>query len=207
MSDKDYAVFRDALAKEPASISIDDLASRVAKNARLDSEHISSLVRTLSLAYAAMDQLGESVDIFVGMLCDALREANAGKIKSVKDWNSKAKKRFQEIFSMHSSLGVSAKAIDVTRETERLWCKGRILTDLRPVFLSSSTKAQAAVVLHSLRVSYHLGPGPELGYFYVTLETDDLRNLQQIVERALAKDSDLRSRSSIPCLDYKVIED
>lgn len=91
-----------------------------------------------------------------------------------------------------SSLLPAAKALSVASDVPRLFTDARILSDLRPIFGEDVTALPVgAVISHSLRVTY-AEEGNEKEFF-VYLDSDDLKNVQEQIERALKRDSTLRS--------------
>lgn len=94
---------------------------------------------------------------------------------------------FIEVFLMHASLGIGAKAMRISSRYERLYGSSEILSDIRPIFPNSPLEHSpiGAVVTHSLRLrAYEDGNSKEV-YFAMNLK--DLLQLQKVVERALDK--------------------
>ncbi len=205
MSDHDYQAFRLALEDATPSISMDDLGERIAAKAMIDKESTAEIVWLLAGVYAAHERIDSDLDDFIGDLCKAAQSHDDKYLEEVDDW-PRTEKRLHEILSLHRSLGLSAKAFDVIRETERLYCRARILTDVRPVFLADDpADAAASVVMHSLRLAYHAGPTRKVEHFFVSIETDDLKDLNRVIERALVKDETMRSisdKAGMPSLNY-----
>lgn len=90
-------------------------------------------------------------------------------------------------------LNVSAKAIDLQTEDERVFCDARILTDLRPVFGSDSAATpEGLTIVHILKLGYDQG-GERHRDFYVALNADDLQTLRKVIDRAEAKAKSLKN--------------
>jgi hypothetical protein len=107
------------------------------------------------------------------------------------------------IFESDNSLGLTAKISELRTEHERTLCpySCRILTDLRPVFGNDvAQKPIAAVLQHMLKLTYH--EGDERKDFFVALDSDDVRILQDLLERAVAKEGTLAKmvQSDVPIL-------
>jgi hypothetical protein len=97
-----------------------------------------------------------------------------------------------EAFSMDSALSLSAKALDVMTDHQRVFMSARVLTDLRPIFRFDVSEAPAAMVpVHTLKCTYRSEGVPR--DFYVAMDSIDLANLVETLQRALAKDKSLRS--------------
>lgn len=102
---------------------------------------------------------------------------------------------------LNESIGVLYKSVDVLREYERIWCHGRILTDIRPLFAKDDPgKIDGAVVVHNLMIHHK---GQSEGVFFVALDRLDLLELQEMVERALEKQASIIALcgSSLKILD------
>jgi hypothetical protein len=158
--------------------------------------------------YGARDRLGPSVGLseFVDALIEAATRSAAPSLASIENWDS-AKRRLTRLLEMETPLGISAKAMDVMSETERLYCRGRVVTDLRPIFaIDTEQPPVGVVILHSLRLNYHAGPEKDVAQFFVTLEPDDLKSLRALIDRAISKEASLREiaeQRGITCLNYK----
>jgi hypothetical protein len=88
------------------------------------------------------------------------------------------------------SLGVAAKAADVLTEHSNVFCEARMLSDIRPVFAGDGASAPAALIVHNLQIGFHsAGRHQE---FYVALDTDDIKKLKQVIERAERKTTALQ---------------
>jgi hypothetical protein len=113
--------------------------------------------------------------------------------------------RLQRLLSS-ASLGLLAKALDLATEYGRLFHEARILTDIRPVFMSDVGSPPAAgVLVHTLKVEYHGAEGD--GAWYVALNDRDLAQLGEVVERAMTKASSLRTLLGAGMLPYLDVGD
>ena len=118
------------------------------------------------------------------------------------DLKLKLKNRVGRLLDLDKSLGVTAKAIDVMTEHERIFCSARIISDIRPVFAEKEEEASAAVIIHNLQIGFHYaGKHKE---FYVALDTSDIRKLKDCIDRAEKKEMALRAilaKSETPYLE------
>lgn len=97
--------------------------------------------------------------------------------------------RIQTLASI-PAMAVTAKALDVAREHDRLFHGARFLTDIRPVFGDSALDPPVgAVVTHVLRIDAFRNGESE--NYYVALDNSDLMALQQVVSRAIDKNKSL----------------
>ncbi len=103
----------------------------------------------------------------------------------------KLRERIAQLLNLDSSLGVTAKAIDVMTEHERIFCSARIISDIRPVFAGKEDEASAAVIIHNLQIGFHYcGKHKE---FYVALDTADIQKFKDCIVRAEKKEQALKS--------------
>jgi len=91
-----------------------------------------------------------------------------------------------------SSLQVIAKAHDVLLENSRIFANARIVSDIRPVFGEKVEELpSAAVIVHMLNLVYYKdGDRQE---FVVALDTKDIQQLIDVLERAKTKTEQLQS--------------
>jgi hypothetical protein len=208
MSEPDFARFFDALKAVEPSISLSDLAERTANAAEMDKSDVRSLVSYAAGLYTFGD-IDEQGD-FLAELIGAVRSSSNEELRSIPEAElAVGQDRIKRLMGLHTPLGVSAKSLNLLIENERLYCDGRILTDLRPIFLEDATAPpEASVIIHSLRLAFH--ERDELRHIYFALSTDDLRELKTLVDRALEKEEGLRAiaaKGGIPCLQYSAIKD
>ncbi len=101
------------------------------------------------------------------------------------------------------TLNTIAKAARLLRDGERLYCSGKILSDIRPVFgQDPAARPNGAVITHTLKIGYHEGSGHV--EFHVVLDSADLLALAEVVKRAEIKDQTLRDllkSANLPDLD------
>ncbi len=184
-----------SLGATPAAFSLTRLAENVAAPAKLDLEEAHELVGMLSGMFGAMVRGGETPENFAALAIEAAKE----QLEDVVDvgtinWDE-GKHLVSDLMKFDHALGVSAKIIGVVSDHDHVYCRARILTDIRPVFASSVSEPPAAmVVVHTLRLSYHSSSASgETQGFYIALDSSDLEELQQQIERAIEKEKTLRS--------------
>lgn len=208
MKPEEFASFVKVLETTKPSISLRDFALRVAEALGQDSAPTYELLVMIAGAYAALDGTGIGVDEFVDEVCESEKAADSES--QVKDW-TQASDRLRAVLSLPNTVGLTAKALSVISESERTYCNARIISDLRPIFRADDvSQVSASVVLHSLRIAFHKLPSNETENFFTTLATQDLLDLKEVIERAIAKDEALRGvawKSNIPPLDFRVEED
>lgn len=95
----------------------------------------------------------------------------------------KLRRRFERLVSV-PSLVASSRAFVLSMSNPNCLIKSRVFTDIRPVFLdSSSIELSGAVILHKMQLSFS---GPEDDIF-VTMDSRDLKKLIDQLQRAQLK--------------------
>ena len=105
------------------------------------------------------------------------------------------------------SIGIPAKARTLLLEGRTL-CRARLVTDIRPVFDSSEmpNKPEGALIVHNLRISYHEASAKGIRDFIVTLDSNDIDELQAVLQRAKLKEQALENMLNGAGTPYLKIE-
>ncbi|MEH1909551.1 MAG: hypothetical protein V7L05_19230 [Nostoc sp.] len=108
------------------------------------------------------------------------------------DLSDEELKRFEQrltqllVLAVDGSISISSKAVDLLQEYDRILLNSRIITDIRPVFKSETQEGIAgALIVHTLKIDYQDASG--LREFYVALDSNDVRNLQEQLSESLVK--------------------
>ena len=134
---------------------------------------------------------------FLEDVCEAL---STRKVELDRD---KLRNRLEKLLQAPSMV-LAAKASSIQREHPSLFLNARIFTDLRPVFGDVPESMQAAVVFHTLKLTY--AQSNETQEFFVSLDDGDLAKLQRAIVRAETKSKYLRAfieKSGLPDVDPK----
>ena len=88
------------------------------------------------------------------------------------------------------ALKTIAKAARLQRDGERLYCTGKTLSDIRPVFgTDPAARPLGTVLTHTLKIAYH--QGSERLEFHVILDSTDLEELAEAIRlRARGREED-----------------
>lgn len=94
------------------------------------------------------------------------------------------------------AIARTAKAIELSYDSDNLLQRTRILTDVRPLFTEDAQSVDGAIVAHTLRLRYDsAGVDHELS---LALDNSDLRRLIQDCERALLKEQTAQNKLCRP---------
>lgn len=196
------------LAECPPTFSIIKLVDHLRKSEKeiqLNEEQLEAIIALLVNLYylwsASFDHY--SIDEFVNEVVSAadseLSEINKDSLEQ----------NLLGLLQLDGSVGVTAKALDLMTDYERVMRDVRIITDSRPVFTVDGRDAPVAFMTnHTLKIEYM--KDQELGYFYVAMDSNDIARLHRLLDRALRKESNLEafvSKSDAQYLDSGLLEE
>lgn len=165
-----------------------DLAAYVKETApklKSISDDPEELIQTLISLNVSRAHSDTSVAEFVGDVLETLEESDLVNSSNKED----AQVRLSKLLSV-ASLGVTAKALHLQLDHERLLSYVRILTDARPVYGTNVNAAPDAVLItHTLKLSYYQDGKPI--DIYIAIDSDDIANFEQVIERAKSKATSL----------------
>ena len=166
----------------------------------LDSGSVSPILNTLFSLYWMKERGKFSPEEMAQQISKAASSSKSKKFQFPTDKSGMLCDRLKLLLGFDKSLGVTAKAFDVMTEHDHVFCRARILSDIRPVFTSAAESTPAAVIIHNLQIGFHRhGKHDE---FYVALDANDVEELKQALIRAEKKTITLRSILSKSNLDY-----
>lgn len=158
---------------------------KASKQWRLVAEALGSL-------YAARVTKEVSIEQFAEDICGAMDESGDEELQLSKDERTRFKQTLIVLLSVED-LNIAARAADLRTEFANVFCDGRILTDLRPVFSRDAAEGpKGMIVAHTLKIEYHKG-SKEHEEFYVALDASDLKTLRALVDRAEHKEKALKN--------------
>lgn len=191
----------DAIRASKPALGIAEFATRVSSKSGLDLEMVGRILSMLAGMYLARIDAGKGLEGFVADLSDTLRK-RADKELTPADWDEFSAD-IQAILACEDSLGVTAKALDLLTDHEHGLHSSRIITDVRHVFAADpNDRPKAAVIVHMLNLVYHQIDSMKETYF--ALDAADLKKLKSAIERAEAKEANLKKmlkESGVDCLE------
>jgi hypothetical protein len=84
------------------------------------------------------------------------------------------------------SVYLSAKAIDISYDFERVYITGRLLTSVRPVFDEPRQEIKGSTIVQTLRVEF-VAPNGDQSSISIALDADDIKQLRKECDQALSK--------------------
>jgi hypothetical protein len=183
LTDDDFEKLIKVLGETQPKVKLGQFSKEVSKRLEfIPSDKLSEFLTTIFAIHRLKERYRTSTKEFATSLGESARSQLAEKNTLVDA--VKLSSRFDLLFNL-VSVGVTAKALDVLREHERVFCDARILTDMRPVFLDDGNSSPAAMIVHQLQLSFHKGEDHTEMYF--ALDAGDLENLIVVIERAKRK--------------------
>lgn len=201
MPEGTFASLIAVLGEIKPTLSPKDFSESVSKRVpALDSGSISPILNTLFSLYWMKERRNLSPQEIAEKISGAASTSKSKKFQFPTDKSGILCDRLKLLLGFDKSLGVTAKAFDVMTEHDHVFCRARILSDIRPVFTSAAEATPAAVIIHNLQIGFHRhGKHDE---FYVALDENDVEELKQVLIRAEKKTAAMRSILSKANLDY-----
>lgn len=129
-------------------------------------------------------------------LANSFKELHSANI-SEKDFII-LKNNLSQILKACDNLELSVKAFTLKRESVNIYQRSKVVSDIRIIFNKEiDSKDRQAVLVHNLHITYRTNSKNK--NFFVALDLNDLKEIQVQIERAIAKDTIIKS-------DYKDFE-
>jgi hypothetical protein len=183
-----------ALGKAKPTFSTRQLATNLSAQAGgIATDEILPILNVACALYYIKERADVSSQKVAKDVSEAAGEMSTKEIEFPKDKLAVLEKRLGGLLNLDKTLGITAKALDVMTEHEHVFCSGRILSDIRPVFTGSPESADAALIVHNLQIGFHNTSEGKHQEIYIALDTDDLEQLKDIIARAEKKTMALRA--------------
>jgi len=190
LSPSDLAALLQGLREEQPSLALTELTEAIASRLSIERKRIDEIVVLLASLELVKEGRGLPVNEFVAELRAAMEASGREELRP-EDWNS-FQAAIEEALSDESALAISTKAMGVMRDHARIFCDGRVLTDLRPIFRSNVDQEPLAfVAVHTLKVIYH--ENGKHREFFVAMDRNDVKKLASLLERAARKEESLKA--------------
>ncbi|SRR6266404_2568437 len=190
LSETSFAEFLNALVEiEPTVNQIDIAGLLLNRVTSINAADVKAFLRTILSLYQMMDAKQRTAQEIAGDIKETIEHEEPQGFPMAKI--GVLAERIQQMLAIGGLIAIAAKAINVMLEQHRIFCGARILSDIRHVFTASAESASAALLVHSLNISFH--QGGQHKEFYVALTTNELQTLKKAVERAEKKTESLKA--------------
>jgi hypothetical protein len=193
LSDDKIQGFLAALTEAGPQYSRSNLSHEVSSRTSLASDLTGGIVGVLGSLYLTWDAQSTKLEDFLdGEVYAALNKAETfSKENGDVQW-AKLRRFLVSALSLENTVGTAAKAAYILTQHEHIFLNGRILTDIRPIFhLDVSEKPESAVIFHMLRIT-HRDNQRNYADQYFALDSNDIRSLKTLIDRALKKEETLK---------------
>jgi len=196
MSESDVTQVRDALANTKPSLKSAMIVTQARGRLKEEVKDLEDIVATLISMNSTRLNADVSLEEFARDIAQFLTRSK----DKPKDYDqSTFERRLVSLLGVES-LVVSARAVDIQHEYEKLFASARIVSDIRPVFGISAVKLIGAMVVHNLKIRYF--ENGEFKESYFALDNADLENLRKVLDRAEVKTAELKQMISKGEVEY-----
>lgn len=203
MDDATFGVISSALGG-PKNASPDQkldkrLPSSISEKAsgRYNEGEIDGLLRALRTLSVIRSSSEVGAAEFVTDVTDAFSEVSGSNLKEPN--KGRFAERLRGLLDA-APFVLEGKATSLIISDERVYCKSRAITDLRPIFSDDIEDGPLAmIIVHSLKLTFHQGREKHQ-VFHLAMDSNDIAELRKVLDRAEAKAKSLRDR--IPQYPY-----
>ena len=193
LSDESNQELLAALQKAPDTINPNSLSLAVAAQVdTIAASDIEEIVAALLSLYSFRNQSDTAVSDVARDVAKALEENESGEFRLLPEDRADFESRLAGLLNVNR-FDDTARAGVLLLENEHSLLEARIVTDLRPVFEQDHPEAapKGALIVHMLKIVYRADNSTK--NFFVALDTNDVRELKEQLERADAKAESLKS--------------
>jgi hypothetical protein len=178
----------DALEHAKPALHRKTLANAVTESAKLDPklviEGLGIFSNVVNTVLGLRDGEEDSQEVIRALFHAAVSEPDPQKLETFIT-------RVNRLFTLPAVV-VTAKALGVRHSTPNTFCQARTVADVRHVFTENGLKAEAAIIVHQLKILFHTGPERDLDQIFLTLTREDLDSLKRVIDRAIQKHDELK---------------
>lgn len=189
LSNDEIAQFLKALREAQPSMTVDGFTEKLSELTKTPYEYFEDIIIMFFELYAFHSTKDNSMEEVVSSLCHYARESKNPKlIPNDSDWD-KLKDNLLAVLNQENALTISAKAIEIYSDFQKLFCNSKIYSDIRPVFTSNFKEKPKMIVLHNLKITYY--ENNKHKEIFIMLDSDDLKQLKNQIQRAEKKEDSL----------------
>ena len=189
LNDEKIESFIKALHTTKPSLSISLLSKQISDLTNLSYEDIEDMVTMFFELYVFQSVRTYPIEQIVDSICDYAKQSKNEKlIPKDNNWD-RLKKNMLAVLNQDNTLSLSAKAIEIYSDYEKVFCNAKIYSDIRPVFSSDLEEKPIMVVIHNLKITYN--ENNEHKETFIALDSNDLKQLKNQIQRAEEKEESL----------------
>ena len=183
-----------ALSTASDELGGDELLQHVVSGTpSIEGDDVRRILRTVRQVASAKEVLEVQPDVFLNDIAEGMGEIEEQELRLDRTKQRRLLERLS-VLTISPAVEIHAKARSLQQDRENTFCRARIVTDLRPIFGPDVRQSPKAVlVAHMLRISYHHGSQAALRDLFISLRTEDLDQLSELIERARLKAESLHA--------------
>jgi len=184
---EDLQAIEKALGEKKPTLDTEALSRSVAERSGLDLAQVGSIISVLWRLALIQRRLDLNTDAFLSGLSTNLSEKGSERwsTEDAKCWNDR-QEYVARLISPDGTLAYGAKAAELLLDQQFLFCRARVLTDVRPVFDEGAECVQGFLPFHTLSVTYH--EGGETREMHLAMDFNDIVRLRNQLLRAERKE-------------------
>ena len=194
LRDEQASELSSALGTAPDELGGDELVQHVIEETpSVDADDVRRILTAARQVASAREVLGVPPDVFLNDIAEGMGKIEEDELRLDETEQHRLRERLTAL-TESPAMEIHAKARSLQQDQENTYCRARIITDLRPIFGSDVRQSPKAVlVAHLLRITYHHGSQGTLRDLFLTLRTEDLDQLSELIERARSKADSLHA--------------
>ncbi|MEP0801247.1 hypothetical protein [Funiculus sociatus] len=189
-----------ALSEVPLSINFEELIARTHKNVEgLGFSEVEELLEAL----LSLDSVKEEFDLQTNFISEINNAVSKGFPDLSESQQFQVQDKLVQLLDSDKAISLLSKIRKLHFDHERVYLNGKIITDIRPVFSSVLDQPPlAATISYILNITYRdLSDKKE---FFVALDSKDIKQLREVIDRAENKAKQLKSllsNAGVPHID------
>jgi hypothetical protein len=197
-----------ALQRIPNTYNQNSLSSAVAESVdTIAASDVRDIVPALISLYAYRDDSQSAISDVAEGVAQAMEESESDQLRLPPEDRDAFAKRLAELLDVEPLHRVVRAGI-LLLENERLYREVRVLSDIRPIFGPEKPDAppRGAVIQHTLKFTYRADNDNAIKEFSIALDSDDVDQLSEQLERAKSKTESLKlmlDAAQVPYIEPK----
>jgi len=194
LSSKRMHALAEALSEAPAATSFNALTRHLRARIKF-SLNLNNVVQMVGALGTIREERNVPIEELAQQITEAARSVPLADLAE-DDWK-RIERDLARIFEASKAAVKTAKVVELLNEHEHTYCpKSRIVSDIRCIFAPGELiEPVGAVIVHMLKLAYH--QDGETKQFFVALDSDDLRDLRDTLERAISKEPRLKAATHV----------
>jgi hypothetical protein len=185
LSDTDFNALLIIAGDVAPTTSTYEMWERLVPHAKASSDQATMLMVATSLRRVLDDHRSTSEEVASAVALDTREKKWLAEEPEI----DRLRSRLRQLLDVRS-IALTAKASDLTSQNKNGYASARILTDVRPLFFGepSAMQTNVAIIQHTLKIEVRLDDD-----LFTTMTPKELRDLQEVIGRALHKEEVLRA--------------